>query len=145
MKSEVVYSEFPTKTDLVCVVVDVDGITFEGYALTKKDAKKKAAEEALKSVFNIICVEGKNLFNIICVEGKNLFNIICVEGKNLFNISCVEGKNLFNVICVEGKNLYNIICVEGKNIFNSICVEGLLVLFDYLLFYVPLKNFSLTH
>jgi hypothetical protein len=24
-------------------------------------------------------------------------------------------------------------------------VEGLLVLFDYLLFYVPLKNFSLTH
>lgn len=59
MKSKAVYSEFPTKNDLVCLVVNVDGKRFEGYALTKKDAKKKAAEEALKNLFNIICVEGK--------------------------------------------------------------------------------------
>ncbi|XP_061188764.1 uncharacterized protein LOC133196934 [Saccostrea echinata] len=59
MKTQVSYKDCPTNNDFVCVVAEVDGRTYEGYALTKKEAKKKAAEEALKILFNIICVEAE--------------------------------------------------------------------------------------
>lgn len=57
LKTKVTYTECATQHDLVCMIADVGGKQYEGYAMTKKDAKKKAAEQALKDLFNIVCVE----------------------------------------------------------------------------------------
>lgn len=58
LKSGLIYQEYPTKNDYVCMSVEVGGRLFEGYGETKKEAKKQAAEIALRDLFNIICVEG---------------------------------------------------------------------------------------
>ena len=51
------------------MIVEARGKQFEGYAMTKKEAKEKAAEEALKYLYNIVCLEG--LYTFLCVS----FNI----------------------------------------------------------------------
>lgn len=44
-----------TTSDHVCLTVEVDGIEFRGYGMTKKGAKRNAAIDALRDRFNIVC------------------------------------------------------------------------------------------
>ena len=46
--AQVTYKECPTQNEFVCIIVEARGKQFEGCAMTKKEAKEKAAEEALK-------------------------------------------------------------------------------------------------
>nr|XP_022342750.1 uncharacterized protein LOC111136293 [Crassostrea virginica] len=55
---QVTYMECPTQNELVCMIVEARGKQFDGYAMTKKEAKEKAAEKALKYLHNIVCHEG---------------------------------------------------------------------------------------
>lgn len=69
LKPGLKYQEQPTNNDFVCMIVEVGGRLFEGYGVTKKQAKKKAAEFALKDLFNIICVEGLGIYHtlLLCI------------------------------------------------------------------------------
>lgn len=65
LKPVLKYQDQPTNNDFVCISVEVGGRLFEGYGLTKKDAKKQAAEFALKDLFNIICIEGSGIYHTL--------------------------------------------------------------------------------
>ena len=47
------------------MIVEARGKQFEGYAMTKKEAKEKAAEEALKYLYNIISLKGLHGFHCV--------------------------------------------------------------------------------
>ena len=68
----VTYMECPTQNELVCMIVEARGKQFEGYAMTKKEAKEKAAEKALKYLHNIVCLEG--LYTFLCVAFHLIFS-----------------------------------------------------------------------
>lgn len=52
-----------TASDHVCLTVEVDGIEFRGYGMTKKGAKRNAAIDALRDRFNIVCTNTGTLFS----------------------------------------------------------------------------------
>ena len=63
--AQVTYMECPTQNELVCITVEARGKQFVGYAMTKKEAKEKAAEEALKYLNNIISLKGLHGFHCV--------------------------------------------------------------------------------